>query len=309
MLNYEKGRPIAKVSGGQYDGEIIYIDEDTNGNYINSDLKKSKKDPLSYLDNGFYGKKRKKKMRSMDINTLNKHIKLKRKPLDDDMADAYDEAIKVIDDKFGKEIIIEDEGIITPLPNKDKVERLYIAGPSDSGKSSYASRYVSEFRKMFRNKKFYVFSRSDEDPIIDKNSPLRIEMNEKLIEKPIAPNELKNTIVLFDDIDTGKTSKIRNAVQDLRDDLLQTGRKEFVYTLTVSHILLDYQNTRVSINESTSVTFFPKFAPAHAIQFLKRYAGLKKDQIDKIMDLPSRWVTFYKTYPTYIIYEKGCYLL
>ena len=64
------------------------------------------------------------------------------------------------------------------------------------------------------------------------------------------------------------------------------------------------------INEAQTVTFYPRSGSTYQIQnFLKNYGGMTKDQIQKVLNLPSRWVTLHKNYPCYVFHEKGAYLL
>ena len=149
-----------------------------------------------------------------------------------------------------------------------------------------------------------------EDEVLDKFNPTRIQINEELLENPIQPEELQNSLVIFDDIDTIPDKKLNEAVRSLRDDLLETGRSYNIYMCNTSHQLMNYKHTRTLLNESTAVTFFPKSGSSYHIKrFLKEYCGLEKKQIQKILELPSRWVTINKVYPCFILYEKGAFLL
>jgi len=127
--------------------------------------------------------------------------------------------------------------------------------------------------------------------------------------------DIKKILVLGDMKELGSVAsqehkKIADIVRRLRDDLLETGRHEKAYVVAVSHQLLNYKHTRQLLNESTSVTFFPcSGSDYHIKRFLKTYCGLDEANIKKILKLPSRWVTLYKTYPMYVLYEKGCFLI
>jgi hypothetical protein len=64
------------------------------------------------------------------------------------------------------------------------------------------------------------------------------------------------------------------------------------------------------LNEATTVCFFPRAGSTYHIKtYLTKYVGLEKNQIKKILNLPSRWVALYRSYPMYVLYEKGIYLL
>jgi hypothetical protein len=271
--NEKNSRAIARVSGGKNDKKIIYLveNDDNNDNNINN--------ILSQLD-----------------------FKNSLSPLKEKLND-YLTGKK-------KEILIDDEGKLLPLPREDKRETLYISGPEGSGKSVYASNYITEFKKIFKKRDFIIFSKVTEDEPLDKLKPKRIDINLDIVEDPIETNELKDTIVLFDDIDTISNKKILEALQNLKDKTLEIGRHDNIYVIITSHNLTNGKSTKMSLLESSSVTFFPKMGDSYHIKrFLKEYCGMSRDAIDKIFNLNSRWVTVYKRAPMYILYEKGVYLL
>lgn len=75
-------------------------------------------------------------------------------------------------------------------------------------------------------------------------------------------------------------------------------------------MLMNYKLTRSMINESSEITFYPRSGSTYQISnFLKTYIGLTPTQIQRILNLPSRWVTVHKSYPTYVFHEKGAYLV
>jgi hypothetical protein len=243
-------------------------------------------------------------------------------PVIDYMQDKYREAKKLMQTSCGKEIKLH-ECNLRPLPIKrgDQYrECLYIFGPTGSGKSYYAMTYSNLWLKMFTNPSniIYRFSRVKEDKSfsrIDKKFIKNVTIDERMITEPITPEQLHGSLTIFDDIDTlpdtdPKDKAIKNSVLKLREDLLQTGRHESVYVINTSHLGMNWKGTRSSINEATSVTFFPSSGTTGGInKFLKTYAGLMRHQIEKIMSLPSRWVTLYMNSPRYVLYECGAYLL
>jgi hypothetical protein len=64
------------------------------------------------------------------------------------------------------------------------------------------------------------------------------------------------------------------------------------------------------MNEMTSVTIFPKSGSAQQIRYaLTTYYGLSKQQVQNILNIRSRWVTVYKSYPMTVLHEKGAFIL
>ncbi len=285
MLSFSEGRPIAKITGGEYNGKILCILDPSN----------NKKE-----------EKKEKKCCSKCSSKCNSKHKCCKKCLGaGGCLTCGGNNIKM-----GMFDLKLKNGKLSPLPNIDTRDVLYVAGPSGSGKSTYTADYIKQVQKIYPKMPIFIFSRVNEDKVLDELKPIRIELDEEVVADPIRPGELNNSVCVFDDIDTISDKKINEAVRKLRDDLLETGRHENVYMVCTSHQLMNYKHTRTLINEATCVTFFPQSGSSYHIQrFLKEYCGLSKLQIEKILHLPSRWVTIGKLYPMYILYEKGCYML
>lgn len=303
MLSFtkiKKSTPIARIKGGQYNNKIVYLNPADGNKDIPVDV-------MEVLDEIIRG--RKGRLRFDKMSQLQKSIKYDTMPLDDEILDYYNQTKSKIDDYSKKDLRIHD-GEMIPIPNPNGRQCIYVAGPSGSGKSTYISKYAQEFKKIFPNKTIFVFSRLDEDDPIDVLDPVRIEINEELIDEPIDPAELSNALVIFDDTDTIPNKKLNEAIRNLKNDLLETGRHNDVYVLISSHLMTNYKETRTVLNECHSLTFFPSAGSTHQVTYcLKSYFGLNKEQINRIMGLPSRWVTIYKNYPQYVLYAKGIYLL
>lgn len=200
---------------------------------------------------------------------------------------------------------------LIPLPDPFNRQIVYIAGPEGSGKSFYASQYIKNYKDIFPNNLVYVFSRLDEDQVIDNLDIERIPLNENLGEVDII-KDIDNCLVLFDDIDTISDKGIKEKVYKILNDILEVGRHNNIYIIITSHLINgnDKKMCRSLLNSSHTVTFFPKSGSNYGINYLlKNYISLSKDQIEKIMNLPSRWVTINKKYPMHVFYEKGAYTL
>lgn len=220
---------------------------------------------------------------------------------------------KEISNGFDK-IKILDKGVLVPIINIDGREVDYIAGPSGSGKSTYASKIIQIYKKLFPNNNIFIFSRLDKDDVLDRLKPIRVMLDNSLIEDPIDIHSefQEGDLILFDDCDTIQDKKLKDAISKLKNDILETGRHLNLYIIITSHLINgnDRKDTRTILNEAHTLTIFPKSGSSYGINYvLKNYIGLSKDQINKILNLPSRWVTIGKNYPQYVLYEKGLYLL
>lgn len=290
-LNFKSGKPLAFVKGGKYNGKIIYLGNE----------KEVIKDPYEYIEEDEI-RKHKKKMGPLEL------ARVKREFL---VNEEYSDIKKKVEGIEGKEIAIHDDGIVFPVPNVDGSERMYICGPTGSGKSTQIGNYISHFKKIFPDAQIYVISDQSTDEVLDVHKPIRIELTEELFENPIEMEEFpKGSLVIFDDIDSISNKKIMQAVGALRDTLLKRGRHQNLYTIVTSHQCTNYKETRIILNEVSSVTVFPRSGATNGIKrLLSVYCGLNKDQIDRVFNLPSRWVRINKSYPMSVIYEKGIYLL
>lgn len=280
MLSLSQGRPFAKIVGGKMNGKIIHIDTGDNKCCGGCSDKCTS---------------RKKCCGGCKMCCSSKGAGLIKR------------------NEIGNEFTIEDEGKMMHIPNIDTREVPFIAGPSGSGKSTYAANYIKMFKKIFPKNDIFVFSRLAEDPVIDALDPTRIIIDESLIENPIdATSELsEGSLVLFDDIDTVQDKKLKDAISKLKNDILEIGRHSNIYCVNTSHLINsnDKKDARTMMNECHSLTVFPKSGSAYQIKYaLKNYFGLSPQQIQEILDLPSRWVTLFKSYPQCVLHEKGCYI-
>lgn len=217
-------------------------------------------------------------------------------------------------DKYPKNVRGVDTEII-PCIDPDDRDMIYCAGKSGSGKSTWVGNYIKQYKKLFPGNKVILFSLKDSDKALDKYSPIRIALNEELFENPIELDELDNSLVIFDDVDSmdeklSKRSKmIKMALMNLKDMILQVGRSHKIYVAITSHNVTDYLKSRIVLQEASLMTLFPHSGSAKQLKYcLKNYAGLEDEQINRIKNLASRWVTIRLTAPIVVIHEKGCYI-
>ncbi len=122
--------------------------------------------------------------------------------------------------------------------------------------------------------------------------------------------KMRDSMVIFDDVDQIHETKTRKKIYNCINEILCNGRHFDIDLIVTNHHLSDYRNTRTILNESNSITIFPRSGCSHQIEHvLKNYVGLSKDQIEKIKNLPSRWVTIFKRFPLCVLYSSGVYIL
>lgn len=302
-----KHKPIAQVLGGNNHGKIIYVGEEDPDDDIKSDKCCEKChegcgfttlpcckmcggtcfDSSSDSEDGGYGKK----IFGGDIKKLQKgqvpYIELKSK---------------------------EEKMIPIPRlkkPGQEARDNVFISGPEESGKSTWAANFIKQYLLMYPHAKFYIFSGIDKDAPLDALKPLRIKLDEKLIEKPFKIDSFpQDSIILFDDIDTLEDDKVRKAVLKLRDRLLEKGRHQGITVISITHNPMAGTDTKASLLESNSMVLFPRGGDTnHLEKVLKTYMGFPQNVINKVKNLKSRWVQCSKRYPKYVLHEKGCFVV
>lgn len=288
FIETEDARAIAKIIGGEYDGKIIYlIDQD------DSEL------PNDILQDTFM-KQNKKFMSYKDVRKLLKAIR-----------EENEGELKKFFSNSKKEFQISD-GKLQFLPSKihDMNYRVMVGGPSGCGKSTWTAMFMKNFKIYYKGYDMFVLSRLNDDKVLDKQKPIRIELDEELVIDPIHPSEFEKSLVIFDDIDTLSNKMVLKQVKLLQDDLLECGRHQETHIICVSHQLLNYKSTRKMLLESTHIVVFPRSGNKYTITNLfKRYCGMDRHQIKKAMNLKSRWLCISRIHPVYIIHEKGIYIL
>lgn len=298
--------PIAVIDGGRYNKNILYLinPEDAKKLTKNGNL------PFDYttLLHEDFMKNMTKRLRAKEYQRIYKMMKKDRKPIKPDST--YDEAMKIRKKKLNKEIVLID-GDICPIPNPFHPMFLYVAGPNGAGKSTVIGKWCKQYHKLFPDHDIWLFARDDEDDPAFETLPLKqVEINDDLLDNPIEPKELTKSMVIFDDTSTIRDRKLNEAIELLKNDLLEVGRKKKTYICVSNHLLNDNRKTKTILNECHVLCFFPGSGNFYSINYcLQRYFGFSRATINKIMKLPSRWVMVVKSYPQYVLYSKGCFFV
>ncbi len=258
-FNLQKGKPIAKIVGGNVNGEILYLNRD--------------------------------KGCTSDTSS-------------EDLSDS-DDATEV-----------EFDGKLSPILDVEQRSVVYVAGPSGSGKTTYAIKLIKNYLRVFPEKDFYLFSRTayQDDKAYDGMRVQQVKIDENLLDHPIdIEKELRGgSILLFDDCNTIQNDKVKKQIDKLMADIMEVGRKLDITIIITNHLIIPNERkmARTLLNEAQIMTVFPKSGSTQQISYaLKTYFGLNKKQIERLLQLPSRWVTIYKDYPMCVMYENGAYIL
>jgi hypothetical protein len=202
-----------------------------------------------------------------------------------------------------------DSGKFELLPNTEERQRhcIFVAGRSGSGKSTYCRNYIKNYLKMKKNP-VYIFSALETDDTFDDLKINRIILDDDIVQNPIDCEELKNSLCIMDDIDIIKDPKIKKAVYDLQDQILEIGRHSNIDIINTSHKVTDGRRTRNLLNESSHIVIFPCRGSNITRYYLDKYSGLDKNNIKRIYNSSSRWTCMQIGFPGFVLQEKELYL-
>ncbi len=256
-------------------------------------------------------KKYKKKMPSSDHKKLKKMLLSKEEPEDEEdyLMSMYKDLKPELTEKLKTEMVFHNETLML-LPRPKKHTFIYVCGATGSGKSYWISEFLKKYIEIYKEKEIYLFSDTSEDEVLDKYNPTRIMINDSIVKKPIQTKELENSLVIMDDVDSIGDKNQKKAIVTLYDQVLKRGRHDKVDMIITNHACTDYTATRNILVNSQFIVCFPSSgATASLIRLFKAYLGLSKEQIDRILKLPSRYVCIHVQYPQFVLYSSGVYLL
>lgn len=306
LTKLKESVPIAKTEFG----ECVYLGEERDESFM-TDV-----DLVEFLtDDMFYDRKTRRQMKATDMNKIIRAIKKGADVLDDHLIDKYDQIRAAIEDKAGKEINVHDPLYFQPNPvvNDNSRHVIVASGQSGAGKSHWTADYANQYHKMFPKNGIFIFSKKTEDKSFDKHKFItRIVLDESFLPEDesdrLTHHIFKNSLVIFDDIDTLE-GQIYKEVVALRTDILQLGRASNVSCCITTHVICNGAKTRELINEATHFVCFRGANKQNTGRLLKNYVGLDDRQLSRVFKLPSRWMLISKNYPGYVLYSTGCYLI
>jgi len=196
--------------------------------------------------------------------------------------------------------------------NKDTERQIgYVCGQSGAGKSWFCKQFIEEYHSAYPSRDVYIVSALADDPTLDVLKYIkRIKLTDDFVADPIKCEDIIDSLILFDDTDCLSFKKMRDAVNALRDSVLQTGRHFKISCLITSHNACNGNWTKLILSECQFVTIFLQGLGGRSVKYLlENYLGLDKYQINKIKKIESRAITILKTYPTTVVAEQLCYVL
>lgn len=308
MLSFEPTNGIPKfiVYGGIMNGRVIYIGEG-HASDLSSDLNNCQ---CRYCEKVF--------SKPCNKNAHERYSCKYKQFMEREGRQRPNDMNQYIFDN-GTGFVIPDDGvlqILPTLPSYGKTDTFYITGKSGSGKSTFVNDFANEVLKLLPDYSVVLFSRYADDAAFNdrvKKNLIKIPLDDKLCEEKInIERDIKQdgSIVIFDDIDNSGNKKCEVYVKSLRDELLKnyrshTENEKSAYVLVTNHNTTDYRDTRIVLQEADFIVLYGSSGRYQNEYCMRKYIGLGKQEIDKILRLNSRWVAIHQSIPRYVAYEKG----
>ena len=288
--------PIAKVRGGSDDKSYLYL------NPYKPEIAHVPKNVINSLN-----------LSDSDKEELDSALKSGLEPDSKRLTKIFYDLVELLKERNCK-ITLRNGGKFEVIPNKNFVEKVLICGVSGSGKSTFAAQYVKNYLKLKenRNNPFYIVSSVDEDEVLDRLEPERLDVDE-LASEGMPLDDLENSIILFDDIGTIQPKGVRKAIEGMRDNIAECGRHTKTSLVNVSHLITNHHESRRMLNEATSIVLFPKSNMRAIKKYLAEYQSFDKDLINRCLNLKSRWfcikLTSSGVKQPLIVSEKNAFLI
>lgn len=244
-----------------------------------------------------------------DKEIIQQCIENNEEPDDDRLEKIYYEILDKMKHKK-KRYVVPKGKTLEVLPDFNRIQKIYISAQSGAGKSTWASNWIRRYLEHYKDNEFYVLSCVDEDDVIDKLHPVRVDLDNVLSDPIDVQNELQDSVVLIDDCACITDIQTRKYVINLLNSIAQIGRHARCTLLNIVHNTLDRHNSKTILTEATSVVIFCRAGSnKQNIDYMERYCNFDKDLIKKILNLPSRFVCITRTYPNMIIHERGIFVV
>lgn len=191
-------------------------------------------------------------------------------------------------------------------------EVIYVSGMSGAGKSYFCRQYIERYRKKYPKRNIFVFSSLPSCKTLDKLKYLkRIKINEpEFMTRNLSAPDFADSLCLFDDIDVIINKKIKTKVYDIMNSILQIGRHHNATALVTSHNCTNGADTKITLNEATSIVLFPKASGNKSLLYISdAYLGLDSKQAKDLKNIEGRFVCIVRSHPRCVFSLKKIYLL
>ena len=168
------------------------------------------------------------------------------------------------------------------IPNVSKERQvLYCSGMSGSGKSYYIMQYSKQYQKMYPKNDVILFSglNSDEGSLDKIRDLKRFNIYaEDFLEEDFQSENFKDSLVIFDDLESINNKSIFNKVMQIQATLLTTGQHSQTSVAVSNHSVANGRVTKLILNESNVIVIFKSGLGNRVLKhILDQYLGLDKN--------------------------------
>lgn len=249
------------------------------------------------------------------------------------------------DEKENQEFFLgmgKDKGRVEPIYHTqlgDISNRYVVSGLSGSGKTYYAKMIVDDYLKQFPDNRVILISgvpkhrdkiftckecislltgkNADSERTQKKVATCkecskyeRLKIDESILDDPLNVQDFENSLVIFDDIDRCFDRDIVAELHYLCDNLFKSGRQDSNTTIYISQKLREGVKSGTTNAGMLNLVSFPNMGSKYQLTgYMKEHLKLPTKMVNKVLDLPSRFVSINCCVPQYILHEKGCILL
>ena len=152
------------------------------------------------------------------------------------------------------ELVVKENERVQMIPNKKKERFIsYVSGQSGSGKSFFTNKLAEEYHSMYPKRPIYLFSLITDDKSIKCKHIKRIKLDENFLKMELTLGDMKNCLIIYDDVDTIKNKHIQGKLFHILDTLLQCGRHSGTSVIYVSHLACNGKDTKMILAEISAV--------------------------------------------------------
>lgn len=309
MFSKVSGKAVAVIKEEDAENKILYIKDDE------IDEKDIELDYENADDNFFKAitksKTKNKLMSASEVDRLKYYLDHNVAPYEEDFRNVYEQKRSILINKSKYEVNLSLDQRFEMIPPLNETIRLAIAGMTGSGKSTQAKNFIKKYHSIYPENKVFMFSRHKTDPVYDELDYLkRVDISpENVVDKILEIELLKNSLVIFDDVDKLQNAKVSKAIFSLIADIYANGRHYNISTLTLLHKICDGVKTKDILSDINGCMLFLNGTKYGINYFLKKYASLDAKQIKQITSLQSRWFYISLECPQYVLSEYKAFIL
>lgn len=299
MLSLRSGRKIAMIDNDKK--RCIYLKEDKGQP---AEIETTPEQRLRMFEKYL---KLDKKLRQSEIDMMKRKYQGDKVELPDKFIRKYEDADEFVENSLKKEL---DYGLNTEIFPiiEDESYRMYVSGLSGSGKSHFLAQFLKHNKPTMEGSGIFLFSPIENDKALSslKNLiHLNLDEVEGELKRDMEVEDIpEGSVVIFDDVESFP-KYIAKKYMELRDIIAERGRHRKISLMSVSHNATNGNATKVQIRESQYWVLFPKFNARDTRNLLKVYGGLDKAEIDRLMNLNTRWLLYRKSVPKYAVGQHG----